>query len=72
MNNMKKMMMAAGCLTLAWAAVAAVEVSELSVSPRTDGSGLADISFKVTSDIGGTNLVFDIAAYATDRETPFY
>ena len=56
---------------MAWTAGAAVEVSQLSVSPRTDGSGLADISLKVTSDIGNTNLVLDIAAYSTDRETLF-
>ena len=67
----KRMMLVVGCLALAWAAVAAVEVSDLSVSPRSDGSGLADISFKVTSDIGNTNLVFDIAAYTTDRATLF-
>ena len=71
MNSMKKMMMAAGCLALAWTAGAAVEVSDLSVSPRTDGSGLADISLKVTSDVGGTNLVFEVAAYSKDRDAFF-
>ena len=67
---LKKMVL---CLLLLGAGVvnAMVEVSGLSVSPRTDESGLADISFKVTSDIGGTNLVFDIAAYTTDRATLF-
>ena len=41
------------------------------VFPQPDGSPLADIHFDVTSDVGGTNLVFEVAAYSKDRDAYF-
>ncbi len=48
-----------------------VEVSNLQWVQMSGGDPRAQIDFNVKCDVGGTNLVFEVAAYSKDRATYF-